>query len=162
MAFNFGPSIKTFNQIASDFIAGMGKPCELYYPPIEISCPNCTNGYIYLQGGPVPFTNNSPCPYCGGTNKIVTPETHETIYMMVYYNPKDFIKYQEFDAGIADGMVQTRGLISDASKVERISYAIIHNNVDGINQMRYVREGEMVPCGASLSQEFLQMWKRTG
>lgn len=153
-------SLNLFSQCAADFISQLGKPCTLFYPPLMITCPNCVNGYNYLTGGPIPFTNGSNCPYCDGSNEIMSGETTDIVTMMVYYDPRDFIKYGDFSLVINDGVIQTRGLMSDLPKIQRTTYAIIHNNAQGMRQMKYIRQGEAVPFGATLSTEFLQFWKR--
>lgn len=162
MAFTFlypTSAIQLHEKWVSDLVNQLGKQCTLYYPFLRSTCPNCQGGFTYVVGGPVPFTNGSPCPYCGGTNYIQTEPNPDTILMLIYDDPRDFIKYQEFTLAIPDGTIQTRGLMSDLNKVQRCNY-MVRNSVDGIQTMAYQKLGEAIPYGFLQRMEFLQFWKR--
>ena len=159
ITFSIPTSIITLHEKAcADIIAQLGKSCKLFYPPLRNTCPNCTGGYTYI-GGPYPFQNGMPCPYCNATNIVESEITPDTITMMVYMNPKDFIKYQEFNLNIPSSAIQSRGLMSDLNKVQRCNFMQIMS-IDGIETLRYKKVGEAVPFGLMLREEFLQMWDR--
>lgn len=71
------------------------KEIVVVYPEKRLECPNCYyNGYksngVYKTGGPYPFDNGSPCPYCDGDGyKMI--ESTETIKARIYYNRKDWV-----------------------------------------------------------------------
>lgn len=71
---------------------------KLYYPEVREDCPNCyldTFGTvsrsvsIYKIGGPAPFDNGMPCPYCDGKGYKAV-EVVETIPGRSYIVNKDF------------------------------------------------------------------------
>ena len=152
-------SINKHEEIAEDFINTLGKTCTLIYPPLKIQCINCVGDGRTYGNGPVPFTNNSICPYCEGEGFTYSEES-ETVKMMVYFSPKDWLLYNGIDITIPDNMVQTRGLISLLPKIQRATSIIIHVGIEGQGQLIYKKEGEWIPFGARLTTEFLQMWKR--
>lgn len=143
----------------ADFIAQIGSSFTLFYPYLRTMCINCNGGFQYNGNGPIIFTTGSPCPYCGGTNFTETEPNPDTITMLCYDNPRDFIKYGEFNVNIPDGALQTRGLMSDLNKVQRCN-RMVRNSIQGIQIMSYIKLGEAHPMGFRDNMEFSQNWKR--
>jgi len=93
---NYDPYFKEFNKIIQEQLE---ENIRLYYPEIKTECPNCyldTFGVaarsvsIYKAGGPIPFENGMPCPYCDGAGYKAT-ENYEEITGRSYITNKDFI-----------------------------------------------------------------------
>ena len=84
--FNIPTSVIDTHEWATDsFIDTLGKTCQLVYPPKRTQCPNCfldprsgrsTNRY--RSGGPVPFPNNTICPWCAGEGRKEKQEKPQT------------------------------------------------------------------------------------
>lgn len=153
-------SVILHEQIAQRFIESpLGKNITLVYQPLQSKCPNCYGGNVYNGTGLISFDTGSVCPFCNGLDFIISEQT-EVVRMMVYFDPREWINYQDFSAAnVADGMVQTRGLMSLWPKVERCNYAQIHNDIAGLGFMKYEKFGKMIPFGARARTEFLQFWK---
>lgn len=150
-------SLQLHEKIFEDFLNSVGKTCTLYGVPVQNKCPNCTGGQNY-NGGPLPFTNGTICPYCNGQDFIQTEST-SSIVLLVYCHPKDFINYNKLQINIPDGSIQTRGLISDLPLIQRAN-TISLNNIIGFENIRFKKLGEFIPFGVRLKTEFSQLWQR--
>ena len=128
MAINLPASAFTkFNEAVTLFM----RTATLVYPPKEEDCPNCilqTLGgrsiNVYQPGGPVPFTNGMPCPYCNGQG-VRLSEVSEDIDLRIYWDKRSFVDIG-VDFDIPDGAVQTIGYMSDYEKMKRANELIVY------------------------------------
>ena len=146
-------------EMAEQFITDLGRDCELIYAPIRSKCPNCENGHTYNGTGPISFTNGSVCPYCSGADYIET-ETRETVRLMVYYDPKNWVNVKNMEVLVPGEIVQVRGLMSIYPKLERANRMIITLDNKGLGEALYTKNGPPIPFGVRLKTEFIQMWRR--
>lgn len=103
------------------------KRVTLVYPERKEECPNCyNNGYqsngVYRTGGPYPFENGFPCPYCDGVG-FKYLQTTEDIYARLYFAKKDWAKIG-IDVNIPDAEMQMVCKITDWPKVQRANYIL--------------------------------------
>lgn len=96
MVTNYDSYFTEFNQIIQEQLE---ENITLYYPEARENCPNCyldTFGAvarsvsIYKAGGPIPFSNGMPCPYCDGLGYKAIEVTEE-IPGRSYITNKNFI-----------------------------------------------------------------------
>lgn len=154
--------------VLDELIVAHGKSCKLVYPPKFISCSNCLPDPIgnkssnrWLTGGPMPFPAGSTCPMCNGAYKVAT-ENSETITMVIYWNPSDWL-WLPGNIRVADGMVQTRGMLSDLPKIKSCNEAVFQTNIQPYTTYRFRLNGDVVDY-ANIVQDryFLAFWKRVG
>lgn len=153
-------SLKLHEKCASDFISQVGKQVTLFYPPLLTKCPNCLDGHAYNGTGPIIFVINSICPYCNGENFIKGDSTTDIITVMLYFDPRDFIKYQDFKLNIDDAVCQMRGNMGDLPKVQRADYLVLHKGIEGLGDIKYKKASQFIPYGVRLQSEFLMMLHR--
>lgn len=100
----------------------------LTYPEIKTECPNCSldtmgtrNRSIskYKDGGPMPFTNGMPCPYCDGKGYIESVTT-ESVPARIYLEPEQWAK--TVNIKIPKGSIMTIFEISYSTKVRKCKY----------------------------------------
>jgi hypothetical protein len=128
------------------------KSITLVYPEKREECPNCYfNGYksngVYKTGGPYPFDDGSPCPYCEG-NGYKMIETTEIIKSRIYYNRKDWI-----DVGVSVNIpfaaAQLVSNIEDLPKLQRCKYIIplYYSGSEGQQNQALTSAGSFYPQG---------------
>lgn len=169
MAFSLSSSLITKHEEICDYLLDTFayKNCKIVYPQKWTECPNCQldidtgqSTGIYKSGGPVPFTNYTICPYCGGTGRFSTNET-DTIQLRVYFNQKQFIKIEKLGGVVIDNdTIQVIGYMEDVPKVERAQELIVDTNVEGYKQYSFQPISPPIPWGFRHIRYFIQMWKR--
>ena len=124
----------------------------LIYPEVRQECPNCTfNGFrsngIYKAGGPYPFEDGFPCPWCEGDGFKMIEKT-ETIKARVYYSKKEWV-----DVGaqvqVANAAAQIVANIDYLPKLQQCKYCIPHYypNIDSYNNQKLQRISDFYPQG---------------
>lgn len=124
----------------------------LIYPEIKQECPNCTyNGFrsngIYKSGGPIPFEEGFPCPWCDGAGyKMV--ETTERIYSRVYYSQKDWVPVGA-QVQLSNAAAQLVTNIDYLPKLQQCKYCVPHYypNIDNYSNPKLRRIGDFYPQG---------------
>jgi hypothetical protein len=151
----------------SDLLDQLGKPCKLFYPPRMKACSNCIADPIghkstnrWLRGGPVEFPFGSICPLCGGQGAIAE-EVSETVNLLVTQDVTKFEKIGISNVNLPDGIIQTKGYLSDLSKILKCDYIIVNTNIQNIITQRYKLFSEPVSPG-NISQNvfFICLWQR--
>lgn len=165
--FSFPGDILDKHEWAADaFIDTLGKVCQLVYPPKRTQCINCyldprtgrsTNRY--RSGGPVPFPNNTICPWCSGDGRKEKQAT-ENVRMRVYWNPREWIDIGLEEYKKSGNMAQVIGYLTDLPKLDRANHVILNNPISELIRLRCEREGEAVPYGFRQNRYFVQMMKR--
>jgi hypothetical protein len=128
------------------------KKMTLVYPETRVECPNCTfNGYksngIYKAGGPYPFEDGFPCPYCNGIGYKMN-ETTEDIYGRIYYDRKLWM-----DVGVPinvpSAQAQTVCKLTDLAKLQQCKYLIpfYYGEIDSYQNQTLVRISDYFPQG---------------
>lgn len=83
----------------NNFVTSIERTVTLVYPEKKSPCDNCyldTMGTrarsisIYKVGGPMPFENGQPCPYCDGKGYKAVEQT-EDINTRIYIDQKSWI-----------------------------------------------------------------------
>ena len=156
------------HEVGTDaIIDGLGKICELIYPPKTTECPNCyydprtrRSNNIYKSGGPKPFENNTICPWCGGVGRSVA-SVAEQITLRIYWNPSEWSVVGSTIQN-PEGVAQVIGYITDLPKLERAQEIMLNKGVDGIRKYRCQREGEATPWGFRQNRYFSQFLRRIG
>src|SRR5688572_28517464 len=114
--------------------------CSLVYPPTDSECPNCIfdpamgrSSNIYKPGGPIPFTDHTVCPWCGGQGRKIE-DVRESIKLRVYWGGmevnaamKQFSKMSSFD--VPDGLIFIIGYMYDLPKFERAASVLVNTPV---------------------------------
>lgn len=169
MTFSLNSSILDVHEEICDYLLDTFayKTCKIIYPQKNNSCPNCiqdtdTNAStgIYKTGGPVPFTNYTICPYCGGLGKLYIEES-ETVKLRVYFNQKQFVKIDEFKSIVIDNdVIQIIGYLTDLPKLERAKELIVDTPIEGYKQYSFQPLSAPNPWGFRQNRYFIQMWKR--
>jgi len=166
MAISLPTSLITkFNEGIDAIIELVKVPCVLSYTPKITSCPNCyidpntgKSNSRHKSGGPIPFATSSICPYCNGLGQIQV-NVDETVYLCVYFSPKDFKKLAP-NIEVPAGAMLTKGYMSDYPKIQKAIELSVHSNTEGITNFRYKRFKEVIPSGFKSDRYFLQFWER--
>ena len=128
------------------------KTVTLVYPEKREECPNCYfNGYksngIYKTGGPYPFEDGFPCPYCDAAGfKMI--EVTEDIQCRIYYDKKQWV-----DIGIPVNVpfsaAQLVAKITDLPKLQKCKYIIpkYYSGIDAYQNQTLVLAGTYYPQG---------------
>lgn len=145
--------------------APMGHPCLLIYPPIASECTNCLfdidsghSANIYRTGGPIPFTNGTICPICGGIGQSLLPH-EDTIRLRVYWSQKDWVKIQ-IPINLPNDSAQIIGYITDLTKLEQANEIVLESNIPN-RRWTMKRSGQAVPWGLQ-RRYFVQFLSRMG
>lgn len=133
------------------FINDIQRTVTLVYPEKKEECANCyldTMGTRtrsvsrYKAGGPMPFENGQPCPYCDGKGYKAIEETDD-IQTRIYTNQKAW-------GGTPPGLILPDGSIKLVTKIEyaaqlkKAKYIIPkYNGLENIQTERFFREGEL-------------------
>lgn len=129
-----------------------GNSCLLVYPPIASECPNCIfdlasqrSSNIYKAGGPIPFTNGTICPYCGGEGRSLLP-SNETIKVRAYFDARSFVNVPPGFVGTA-GQAQIIGYFTDVPKFNRATFLLLFSNLSQTLRQKYERSGPAIAYG---------------
>lgn len=169
MVFSLNSSLLDTHEQICDYLLDTFayKTCRIVYPQKWTECSNCeldintgSSTSIYKTGGPVPFTNYTICPVCGGGGRYSTNEV-ETIKLRAYFNQKQFVKKDEFKGLVLDNdVVQIIGHMIDLPKLERAQELIVDSNVEGYKQYSLAPYSAPIPWGFRHTKYFVQLWKR--
>ena len=150
-----------------------GQNCRLVYPVTNNAvCPNCIydpraqrSSGIYKAGGPIPFTNHTVCPWCGGigrTNRAV----EESIRLRVYWSTPN---WRDTGGGGPRGVVEDPnnhcwviGYMTDLPRLEKAERVLVDSDVAGVRRWLFERRGEASPWGFRQDRYFRQFLERTG
>lgn len=156
--------------VSDAFIDGeFGTTCTLIYPPSDNECPNCIldlstgrSSNIYKSGGPIPFTNHTLCPWCGGEGRYSEALTGE-IRLRVYFGGMEVnAAMRQFqDLKIADnaaGLVYVIGYMHDAPNFSRSDGIIIINKLTR-QEIKCARASRILPWGFRRDRYFCCMLK---
>ena len=131
---------------------GGRSPSTLIYPAIKTPCENCTQNYfggsstnVYKTGGPFPFSDGF-CPLCGGKG-FKESENSESVKLIVYWEPKNWVKLPGISFDVPDTTIQTKGYMKDLPKIERAIELRVSRTIEGFGTWRFKRKGEPVPAG---------------
>lgn len=141
---------KIFDQFNSVITNQLERTVTLYYPQERQECPNCYFSSFksssrsvsrYKAGGPMPFDNGMPCPYCNGPG-FIEQETTEEIPARIYVDAKKWEK--NFPIVIPEGAIMTIFKLEYVTKVRSSSYCrISYNNLDGHFTDNFYRIGDV-------------------
>lgn len=147
-----------------------GRKCVLYFPPIptpvsgtqSINPPigSDISQNIWSAGMPQPmFSQQGFDPYANGT-PYVEIEQSETITMIVYPNPGKFSHIFPMGERKADGLIVTRGFVTDLNKV--LNCTRMETMIElGTDHYKYKLEGEPTfPSTIIQNRWFYAMWRR--
>ena len=147
------------------------RTATLIYPPKKESCPNCYLDSLgtrarsiskYKPGGPIPFVDGMPCPYCNGQGYRAT-ETTEDVTVRMYFSRKDFV-----DIGIpidlANNVVQIIFKSEDIAKAERANYLQpkSYGDISTFHTIKLKRTGASFPQGFKQNPQkyYVTFWER--
>lgn len=153
----------------TDLIDQLGKDCDLIYPPIYVSCPNCIFDSIgnkssnyWRDGGPLPFPDGSMCPYCNGVGQHAQ-EVTKTIKVLVNSVPKEFMKNLPLNLQVPDGMIMTKGKMEDLADVLQSRKMVVQTNLSNILKLTYELRGEPIDTNNIAQGRFWSAyWWRVG
>lgn len=118
--------------LANTADGGLGKTCQLVYPPRQVRCGNCifdpTNNRSSNRprsGGPVPFAVGASCPLCSGRG-MKEEEATENITLKCNWEFKKFASSIPIDLRIPNAVVQVKGYLTDIPKLLRAQYVVIN------------------------------------
>lgn len=121
---------------------------KLYYPETREDCPNCyldTFGTvsrsvsIYKVGGPAPFSDGMPCPYCDGKGYKAVEMT-EVIPGRSYIVNKDF--HNKSGINIPQGSYEFICRHTYFPKLVRAKFMMPVNEISGYTIQRYYLVGQ--------------------
>lgn len=159
--------------ITDYFIDGeLGCQCTLIYPPTFTECPNCifdqqTNesSSIYKAGGPMPFTNHTVCPWCGGVGKRTDNPT-ALIRLRVYWGGSEvnaavkmFKTMGVTNINDQTGIIFVIGYMADLQNFQKADLIRVVSNLD-IADYQYSKASEAVPWGFRHNRYFACMLSR--
>lgn len=168
--FNLPSSIfDPFNQAAQDLFE---RKATLIFPETKTECPNCylsTFGTktrsvsIYRTGGPYPFDEGMPCPYCEGKG-YKQVEVSETIPIQILWEIQSFYR-KMLPLEIPQGSIQTIVRSVYTPKVEMAKYLIAQDGgIENLDIKKYERFGPSYPLGFkhNPTKYMINFWKQNG
>lgn len=171
--FSIDSSLLTEHEWVSDWLIDgeLGTACTLVYPPTDSECINClsdpTTGRsanIYRTGGPIPFTDHTLCPWCGGAGRRYE-NTTGSIRMRVYWGGmevnaavRQFHNIPEHIQNPA-GLVFVIGYMVNLPSFERSESILINSNIER-KEWRFIRASEAIPWGFNKNRYFAAMLTR--
>lgn len=170
--FDFNISPSTFDAFNSAAQAFFERSATLIFPEKREECPNCymsTFGTktrsvsIYRQGGPYPFDEGMPCPYCEGKG-YKQIEVSENIPIQILWEIQSYYK-KLMPIDIPQGSIQTIVRATYATKVEMAKYLIPQDSgIENLDIKKYERFGPMYPIGFKHNpvKYMINFWKQNG
>jgi hypothetical protein len=168
--FSLNSSIfEPFNQAAQLLFE---RKATLVFPEKREECPNCylnTFGTktrsvsIYKQGGPYPFDDGMPCPYCEGKG-YKQVELSETIPIQILWEVQSYYK-KMLPIEIQQGSIQTIARSIYAPKLEMAKYLIPNDGgIENLDIKKYERLTPMYPLGFKDNpvKYMVHFWKQNG
>lgn len=158
-----------FNEAAQTLFE---RKAALIFPEKREECPNCylsTFGTktrsvsIYRPGGPDPFDEGMPCPYCEGKG-YKQVEVSETIPIQILWEIQSFYR-KMMPIEIPQGSIQTIVRSTYTSKVEMAKYLIPHDSgIENLDIKKYERFGPSYPLGFKDNpvKYMINFWKQNG
>lgn len=128
----------------------MEKEIKIFYPEARTACPNCYLDMMgtrtrsisrYKTGGPHPFEDGMPCPYCD-TKGYIESTVSEVIPTRIYINPEEWNK--KINVAIPKGSILTISRMEYATKLRSCKYMIpFFNGLDAHFTDNYYRVGDL-------------------
>jgi len=121
---------------------------KLIYPEVKQECPNCTldtfagmskSSGKYKQGGPIPFEDGMPCPYCNGEGYKLIEKT-ENIPGRIYTSEKPYLKVK--NVNIPEGSILFICKLQFFSKIMQAKYMIPICGIDNHTNELYQLNGQ--------------------
>jgi hypothetical protein len=169
--FTITPAIRRLARDANDtMIEQLGKECLLAFEPTALPCPNChydpilkASTGIYNGTGSAPFTH-PPCPVCKGAGILKpTGDLFTENLFLIDWQPKPWLFVDTTQIKIPQGIVQTKGFITDMAEVLEAKYIIIDHLNTNFRDNRFVLWGEPIPQGNIVpGRYFIAFWTRLG
>ncbi len=141
----------------------LGQTCVLYFPPLNLPCPNAPTNVgnfstdTWAAGNPLPV-HAQDCPLCHGENMYAVATTG-SVNMIIYWFADPYK-----DVGVADerteaGPIRTKGYVSDLHKILNCTYMEAYTAVGRHYKFKLAGEpavpGKLVP-----ERYFFAMWNR--
>lgn len=157
----------------SFIIDNFSRSCQLFYPAVDVICPNCivdprshASTGRYKMNGPEPFPLGDLCPICEGRGFLPGNVASDTIKLLLDFSPK---QWQNIGGSpgtpdelvrLPNGLVSSKGYIEDLPKVLRCSYIIMDVNAN-YQGNRYKLYGEpILPSNIVQNKFFVANWTR--
>jgi hypothetical protein len=143
-----------FNELVS---AQLESVVKLYYPEKREECANCTldtfgsvsrSVSIYKLGGPMPFDDGMPCPYCDGKG-YKQVEQSEAIKGRIYSINKNF--NNKSNINIADGDITLITRIEYVPNILRAKYIVPIQGMESLVLERYYLSGQPEVTGFKIN-----------
>jgi len=138
-----------------DMLNQLGKKCQLFYPSVDIVCPNCivnpksgVSTGRYKSGGPIPFNFGEICPVCEGKGVVVGTASSITTIFQLDWSIQPWMNLWAVGqsngdrlARIPGSFVTIKGYVEDIIHVARCDYAVmdIEANYTG-NKFKLITE----------------------
>lgn len=158
-----------FNEAAQAFFE---RKATLIFPEKREECPNCylsTFGTktrsvsVFRQGGPYPFDEGMPCPYCEGRG-YKQLEVNEIIPIQILWEIQSYYK-KVLPIEIPQGSIQTIVRSTYTPKVEMAKYLIPSDSgIENLDIKKYERFGPSYPLGFKHNpvKYMINFWKQNG
>jgi hypothetical protein len=134
-----------FNNMVTDHLE---EDIKLIYPEIKQECLNCTldtfvgiskSSGKYKQGGPIPFDQGMPCPYCNGEGHKMIEKT-ENIPGRIYTSEKPYLKVK--NVNIPEGAILFICRLQFFSKIMQAKYMIPVTEIYNYTNELYQLDGQ--------------------
>jgi hypothetical protein len=168
---SFAPGVVSAIQSALDQVTNLeARACTLYFPPVPIPISGAqsfnppvgtdiTNN-TWAAGMPMPLNSQQNFnPYSDGQN-IAQIEPTGTIAMVIYPNPNRFNDVFPLGERKEEGMIITRGYVSDIPKI--LNCTRMETFIEaGTTHYKYKLDGEPVMMGTLIpTRYFYALWQR--
>lgn len=155
---------QNFQTAITEFLNNVvSRQCTLYYPPLQVPCPNIVtqgdfpNSY-WVTGDPQYIHSQQLCPLCNGSN-FIAQEQSFTVTMAIYQKPSQFSSKFPADFRHEEGVIQTKGFCSDLTKVLNCVRMQAYSDL-GTDHYQYKLFGQpIIPGKVVPSTFFYALWK---
>ena len=141
-----------------------GRSCKLFYPPIQVPCPNSVQqGNIaqsyWTTGDNQDIHSQQGCVLCNGT-AFIAQEQSVFITMAIYWKPSQFNRDFPADNRKAEGVIMTKGFCTDLTKVMNASRMQAYSEL-GTDLYNWKLLGECIIPGKIIKDRyFYALWSR--
>lgn len=163
MALDLTRVVPIYQENIDALINQLGKTITLYFEPTKTDCPNCifdsTTGRSsgrYKEGGPIPFTNGTTCPYCKGVGFISSNSTRD-IKGLIKWNPKEFNRYS-VNININTNTCRVKTFLSNVADINKAIYAVIQSDTSSILEQKVYLVRQPIPTGLQEDRYALTYW----
>ena len=97
--------------------------------------------------------------YDRGTVTVTEKEVLTEVKLRCYFGKKEFVGLKDSNIVVPEADLETIGFMSDMPELMRAKEIIVHKEIKGYKEQRYVRVGDPMPWGFKKNRYVVCYWK---